>query len=291
VDLNIKLQKYTGANGTANATGVFCLSGGVYFELNTRFEKYIAVNYPATVTYGGSPTYNTYTSNGYHVIVITAASAATINFNVGRTVNYIIVACGDGGRPGNRGNTGSTSTVVGGSGGSAGQVLTGSFFIQPGINYTITVGRVGGTTFNSVINNNLGTFVTAAGASGSGGGGGTTVSPAPSGIVGTTLPTTITVIINSITYTRLGGGGGAGGRSGGISGTGGLPGGGNGGNGGATVASGTGNTGFPGVAGTTNTGGGGGGGGAGGLVTGTGTGGVGGAGGTGGSGVIILYYR
>jgi hypothetical protein len=128
VDLNTKLQKYTGANGTANATGVFCLSGGVYFDLNTRFEKYI----PVTVTFTanppyGSPTYNTYTSNGYHVIVITAATAASIKFSLEKSVNYIIVGGGATGGNGTTGQTGTILTVAGGSGGRSGLVRTGSF--------------------------------------------------------------------------------------------------------------------------------------------------------------------
>ena len=285
VDLNTRFAKYTGANGTAEATGILCLSGGVYFDLNTRFEKYgVALN----ITYTGSPTYTTYTSNGYNVIVITAASSASINFSQAKTVNYVVVGGGGGGgsAPGLTGDFG-----YGAGGGAGGKIITGSISLTANTSYTLTVGTggaattSGGSTRFGTINASGGLFGgnTTLSARGSGGvgssGGGSggagmsgSANPAVNGSAGTTMTTTITFTILGTTYTRLAGGGGGGGGS--ILTTN-FAGGGGGAGGGGSGATGNGASGASGT--------GGGGGGAGGK-------GVPNTGGAGGHGVIVLYY-
>jgi len=255
VDLNTRFAKYTGANGTAEATGIYCLSGGVYFDLNTRFEKYAVA--PYTIT---GATYNTYTSNGYNVIVITAASSASINFSQAITVNYVIVGGGGNGGGSNR------FSNAGGGGGGGSVVIGNALALSANTPYTLTVG-LGGTTagdpgdtttFGSITSTggSAGGAATSTnsgaggnggtGGGGRGGNGGKATAPsiaAQAGSAGKVLPTTISFTIFGNTWTILGGGGGggagpytstggAGGAGGGGSpGTPGTGGGGRGGNG------------------------------------------------------------
>ena len=277
VDLNTRFAKYTGANGTAEATGILSLSAGVYFDLNTRFEKY-AVG--LTITYAGSPTYTTYTSNGYNVIMITSATdgVASITFSSTKTVNCLLLSAG-----GNGGKSGS-GFASGGGGGAGGVALLTTTTFDANTSYSMALQNfVQGTQLGTLDTKTLGRSTNGGTSSsdttrtngggngqgyGSGGSSGYNSANLPlAGSAGYLLPTTISFIINGTTYTRVAGGGG-GGKYFGQTGTGAL--GANGG--GASGANATPNT------------GGGGGGGPGNNSTEI-------LGGNGGSGFIAIWYQ
>jgi len=199
VDLNTRFQKYTGANGTAEATGIFCLSGGVYFDLNTRFEKYGVAATISLTSYSGA--YTTATDGQYTAITLT--TGGTINFNntsgTSITLNYIMIGGGGGGGAG--GWIGASANACGGSGGGGGQIVVGTTTITKATNYTVVIGNGGAATANMsqtgrngfAGNNGAATTfngITAAGGTGGNGGIYCSVAVGIAGAVGKTINST-----------------------------------------------------------------------------------------------------
>jgi hypothetical protein len=283
VDLRQFYKPYTSYKLTYNTGYVVNNYGGVVGN-NVDLTDLFEATTPYTIS--GSPTYSSYTSNGYTVLVFTTSSSGSISFSSDKTVNYIVVG---GGGSGGASSIGDYS-VNGGGGGGGGGVSYSSLSLTKNTSYSIVVSTGSGinSTFSSITassgsNGSSGDSGSSGGSAGAGGGEGgkggtvtgsgqgTIITKAVSGSNGTNVEgLNITVTINSVTYTYLAGGGGGGSyRSQPSSSSGGSSGGGGGGT----------NTNVP----TPNTGGGGGGGNK--NVSQSSN-----PGGDGASGVVILYF-
>lgn len=211
-DLSDIFQAYTSGETKAETTGI-SVNGS---DLNNIFQI-------KAYTISGSPTYSSYTSNGYTVLVFTTSTTGSISFSSDKTVNYIVVGSGgNGGFNGVPQGVGGRS-YYGGGGGGGGMVSLGAKIAVSNANLAIRVSTSGGewSTFGNVTSLG-GTSGGNGGSGGIGGNGGTGGGKGGDGGIYSTVSSTngsngtyigglgITVTINNVTYTYLAGGGGGG---------------------------------------------------------------------------------